>query len=114
MDLFQAVADPVRRRLVEELARGDRSAGELVDRARGEFGVSQSGTSKHLSVLRQSGVVESRVDGKRRVYRLRPESIDEIADWARRQTDFWTRRFDALAAALDEEPAPTATGGDAP
>ena len=105
MDVFQAVADPVRRRLVESLAAGERSAGELAAVARAEFGVGQSGTSKHLRALRESALVVSRVDGARRVYRLQPRRVDEIARWAQRQTGFWAGRLDALEAQLDGEDA---------
>jgi DNA-binding transcriptional ArsR family regulator len=103
MDVFQAVADPVRRRLVEALADGERSAGELAGRALEQFGVQQSGTSKHLKVLRDSGLVTSRVDGARRLYRLQPERLAEIASWADRQARFWNDRLDALERGLEEE-----------
>lgn len=106
---MKAVADPVRRRLVEELAHGERTAGELVDRAKADFGVGQPGTSKHLRVLRHSGVVASRVDGKCRVYRLRPEPLAEIAEWVQRQTRFWTHRLDALGDTLADELAGAST-----
>jgi len=103
MDVFQAVADPVRRRLVESLAEGERSAGELADLARQDFGVGQSGTSKHLRVLRESTLVVFRVDGARRVYRLRPDRINEIAQWVQHQTRFWTARLDDLGDELRQE-----------
>lgn len=96
MDVFQAVADPVRRRLVESLAAGERSAGDLADLARAEFGIGQPGTSKHLRALRDSTLVVSRVDGARRIYRLEPRRVDEIAQWAQRQTRYWDERLDAL------------------
>jgi DNA-binding transcriptional ArsR family regulator len=103
VDVLQAVADPVRRRVVETLAEGERTAGELVDVVSAAFGLGQSGTSKHLQVLRTCGVVTSRVAGKQRIYRLRPEPFAEIAAWAERQTRFWNRRLDALTDALAEE-----------
>ncbi|MBB6378166.1 DNA-binding transcriptional ArsR family regulator [Pseudonocardia eucalypti] len=103
MDVFQAVADPVRRELVEVLAGGERSAGELAEHAANRFGLTQPGTSKHLRALRDAGVVASRVDGKRRVYRLRPARVRELADWAERMTRFWDARLDALGAALERE-----------
>ena len=96
MDVFQAVADPIRRRLVETLAEGERSAGELAALALQDFGVGQSGTSKHLRVLRESTLVACRVDGARRVYRLQPDRINEIALWAQRQSRFWAARLDDL------------------
>lgn len=106
VDVFQAVADPVRRRLVEMLADGERSAGELAAVAHAEFGVGQSGTSKHLRELRNSTLVVSRVDGARRIYRLQPWHLDELAQWAHRQTRFWNSKLDALESELNEKDAP--------
>jgi DNA-binding transcriptional ArsR family regulator len=103
MDALQAVADPVRRRVVETLAEGERTAGELVDVVGVAFGLGQSGTSKHLQVLRTCGVVTSRVAGKQRIYQLRPEPFAEIAAWAERQVRFWNARLDALTDALTED-----------
>jgi DNA-binding transcriptional ArsR family regulator len=103
VDALQAVADPVRRRVVEALADGERTAGELVETIGAAFGLGQSGTSKHLQVLRTSGVVTSRVAGKQRIYRLRPEPFVEMAAWAERQTRFWNSRLDALTEALTED-----------
>lgn len=106
VDVFQAVADPVRRRLVEVLADGERSAGELAAVVHAEFGVGQSGASKHLRALRDSTLVASRVDGARRIYRLRPGHLDELAQWAHRQTRFWNSRLDALESELDDKGSP--------
>lgn len=97
MDTFRAVADPVRRRLVEHLARqGATSAGELAAITREGFGISQPATSKHLRALLDAGVVTRTVAAQRRVYRLEPAALDELAAWATRQTRFWATRLDAL------------------
>ncbi|MGH3804875.1 MAG: ArsR/SmtB family transcription factor [Pseudonocardiaceae bacterium] len=106
MDTFQAVADPVRRRLIESLAAGERSAGQLADLAHAEFGVGQSGTSKHLRALRDSTLVVSRVDGARRIYRLQPQRVGEIAQWAQRQTRFWVDKLDAPEDELNRTDGP--------
>lgn len=99
MDVFQAVADPVRRSLVERLAAvGEASAGELASLAREGFGISQPATSKHLRVLREAGVVTSTVAAQRRVYRLEPRALAVLADWATRQQRYWNAKLDALAA----------------
>jgi DNA-binding transcriptional ArsR family regulator len=103
VDALQAVADPVRRRVVEVLAGGERTAGELVDVVAADFGLGQSGTSKHLQVLRTCGVVTSRVAGKQRIYQLRPQPFAEIAAWAEGQARFWNARLDALTEALTED-----------
>lgn len=97
VDVFQAVADPVRRSMVERLAdRGEATAGELSALAAEVFGIRQPTASKHLKVLREAGVVSSSVDAQRRVYRLERGPLDDLAGWAARQTRFWTGRLDAL------------------
>jgi len=96
MDSFQAVADPIRRRLIEHLAGGELAAGELTRRVRLEFAVTQPAVSKHLRLLREAGLVASRVDAQRRIYHLRPRRLAEITGWVRRQQRFWEDRLDAL------------------
>ncbi|MCI0158314.1 metalloregulator ArsR/SmtB family transcription factor [Leifsonia shinshuensis] len=81
MDGLEAVGDPVRRRFVELLAHGEHTAGELAEHAADEFGISQPATSRHLRVLREAGVVASRVDGQRRVYALDPDGLRQAAAW---------------------------------
>jgi DNA-binding transcriptional ArsR family regulator len=100
VDTFQALSDPVRRSLVEALAAGERTAGALADHAHERFGISQPATSKHLKALREAGLVTTTVDAQRRIYRLDPEPLDEVASWARRQARFWTERLDDLEAHL--------------
>ncbi|HEY8719762.1 metalloregulator ArsR/SmtB family transcription factor, partial [Pengzhenrongella sp.] len=73
MQVMDALGDPVRRRLVELLSAGERSAGTLADAVGAEFGISQPATSRHLRVLREVGMVASAVDGQRRLYSLRRE-----------------------------------------
>lgn len=92
MEVFSALADPTRRRIVELLAESDRDAGSIA----AEFRISRPAVSRHLRVLRESGVVESRTDGKRRIYRLRPKIFDEIEQWVARYRSFWSRRLDDL------------------
>jgi len=96
MHLMDALGDPVRRRLVEMLASGERSAGELADAVGGEFGISQPATSRHLRVLREAGVVEAVPRGQRRLYTVRPEPFDELEAWSRGIRTFWAGRLDAL------------------
>lgn len=104
---MDALGDPVRRRLVELLADGERSAGELATAVGAELGISQPGTSRHLRVLREAGVVESTVDGQRRLYSVRPEALTEVERWARGVRCFWDQRLDALETEV-------ARGGRAP
>ena len=104
MDVFQAVADPVRRSMVERLAdRGEVTAGELAELAAERFGIRQPTASKHLKVLREAGLVTSTADAQRRVYRLDPGPLDELAGWAARQTRFWAGRLDALEHHLEND-----------
>ncbi len=92
MDLWTVLADDTRRRVVELLADGDRTAGELA----AEFAVSQPAVSRHLRVLRESGLVRSKVHGQQRVYSLVADRLAEIDEWLDRYRLFWTQRLDAL------------------
>lgn len=92
MEVFAALADPTRRRIVELLATSDLEAGSIA----AEFHVSRPAVSRHLRVLREAGVVESAAVGKRRIYRLRPESLDEVEQWVARYKTFWDERLRKL------------------
>ena len=92
MEIFEVLADPTRRRILELLASADRSAGELA----GEFEISQPGVSRHLRVLREARVVSARPEGQRRLYRLEPTALRELSDWVTRRRRDWERRLDAL------------------
>src|SRR4051794_14405621 len=96
VQVMDALGDPVRRRLVELLADGQRPAGVLADAVGAEFGISQPATSRHLRVLREAGVVRATVDGQRRLYALRPEPLDEVERWVQGIRRFWDQRLDAL------------------
>lgn len=100
MQVMDALGDPVRRRLLELLADGERTAGELADAIGDELGVSQPGTSRHLRVLREAGVVQSVVDGQRRLYSVRAERLDEVEQWVRGIRRFWDQRLDALGTEI--------------
>ena len=95
---FEVLADPTRRRLLDELRDRERSVGDLVDR----IGMSQPGVSRHLRILRDAGLVAVRPDGQRRLYRMRPEPLAEIDDWLAPYRRYWTSRLDALGHHLDE------------
>jgi DNA-binding transcriptional ArsR family regulator len=96
LDVFQALADPTRRRIVETLRRGEQQVGDIVDRA----GVHQSGVSRHLRILHESGFVAVRPDRQRRLYSLSPEPFREMDDWLSRYRELWERRLDRLGDAL--------------
>lgn len=92
MRALQALADPTRRRIVERLAQGERSAGEIA----AEFSTSRPGISRHLRVLREHGLVRARGEGQRRIYSLDPAPLEELEDWLERYRFLWANRLDAL------------------
>ena len=98
--VLAALADPVRRRLLEQLAGDERAAGELVTVARDEFGISQPATSQHLRVLREAGVVVVRADGPRRLYRVEAQALSVVEDWLAGFLDPFAQPLDALATEL--------------
>ena len=92
---FDVLGDPVRRRLLELLASGERSAGELTEQVCGEFGITQPAVSRHLRVLREAGFASVRPDGARRLYAVEPGPLREVDSWLERYRGFWggpTRR----------------------
>jgi DNA-binding transcriptional ArsR family regulator len=96
MQSLAAIADPTRRRIVELLATRDRTAGELVD----EFDMSAPAISQHLNVLRDAGLVTTRVEGQTRIQTLNPAGLDDIGAWLERTRNFWSQRLDALEREL--------------
>jgi DNA-binding transcriptional ArsR family regulator len=92
MRALAALADPTRQRIVELLAEGDRSAGEIA----AEFPTSRPGVSRHLRVLREHGLVSARGEGQRRLYSLDPAPLAELEEWLARYHPFWSNRLDAL------------------
>jgi DNA-binding transcriptional ArsR family regulator len=98
MDVFEAVAEPNRRALLEALADGERTAGELVATLPD---LTQPTVSRHLRVLREVGLVEVRADAQRRIYALRADGLVEIDDWIAQYRRFWSTHLDALGRHLD-------------
>lgn len=96
IDVFQTLADPTRRRIVEVLRDGEQQVGDVVARA----GVHQSGVSRHLRILHESGFVSMRPDGQRRLYALRPEPFRELEEWLGPYRKLWETRLDRFEAAL--------------
>jgi len=95
---FTIVAEPNRRAILSYLLPSERSVGEIER----ELGLSQPSVSKHLRVLREAGLVDSRVEAQRRLYRLRPEPLMELDAWLAPFRRFWSRHVDALARHLDQ------------
>ena len=98
-DVFRAVADPTRRRLLDLLEAGERTVSELVAR----FRISQPAVSKHLRVLREVGLVRRRQRGRERVYSLEAQPLREVADWIAHYERFWNEKLQSLGDYLDKE-----------
>jgi DNA-binding transcriptional ArsR family regulator len=96
-DVFQILADPTRRRLVEALRTGERSVTELVD----EVDIGQPGVSRQLAILHEAGWVTVQPEGRRRLYALRAEPFLELDGWMGRYRGVWEARLDRFAAELD-------------
>ncbi|MFA1538531.1 ArsR/SmtB family transcription factor [Actinomadura monticuli] len=94
---FAVLAEPTRRRILDLLLERPRPVGELVER----LGLTQPGTSKHLRVLRDAGLVRSRQDAQRRVYEVRLEPLAEVDAWLAPYRRAWDERLDALERHLD-------------
>ena len=97
-DAFNAVAEPRRRQILDELAGGERSVTDLVE----ALAIAQPQVSKHLRVLREVGLVAVREDGRRRMYRLEAKPLEPIRDWIKGYERMWTERFDRLDQVLEE------------
>ncbi len=104
---FAIIAEPNRRAILSLLASSQQSVGELERRLR----MPQPTVSKHLRVLREAGFVESTVDAQRRLYRLKPESLQEVDDWLAQFRRFWSTQVDALERHLDRMEQSTPTKG---
>jgi len=95
--VFEIIAEPNRRAILSLLASSERSVGEIER----QLGMSQPAVSKHLRVLREAGLVEATVDAQRRLYRLRPEALQEVDAWLAPFRQFWSAHIDALERHLD-------------
>jgi DNA-binding transcriptional ArsR family regulator len=100
MHAFDVLGDPVRRRILELLARGETTSGEVTDVVRGEFGISQPAVSQHLKVLRENGFATVRPEGTRRLYAVDPSGLREVDAWVGQFRDFWEQHLDALGTEL--------------
>lgn len=101
-DVFQLLAEPSRRHLLEALHDGERSVSELVDRTR----MSQPSVSKQLRILRDSGVVSLRAAGRQHLYSVRGGSLREVSEWLSYYGQFWQEGLTRMEAALRKEPRP--------
>ena len=97
---FDVIAEPNRRRILDLLREQERPVGDLVE----ALAVSQPAVSKHLRVLRDAGLVESRTDAQRRLYRVRAEPLQSIDDWLAPYRAMWSSALDDLERHLDSIP----------
>ena len=97
MHALDILGDPVRRRILELLAEGELTSGELTSAVRAEFGISQPAVSQHLRVLRESGFASVRADGARRLYAVEAAPLREVDAWLEPYRRFWNPKLDALA-----------------
>jgi DNA-binding transcriptional ArsR family regulator len=98
--VFDVLAEPNRRRILDLLRERDRAVGELV----AALGTSQPAVSKHLRILREAGLVDVRVDGPRRIYALDATPLRELDEWLTPYRAAWGARLDALERRLDAMP----------
>lgn len=97
MHAFDILGDPVRRRILELLAEGEKASGAVSEVIRAEFGITQPAVSAHLRTLRDAGFATVRPDGTRRLYSVDPAPLREVDAWLDPFRRFWTRPLDALA-----------------
>src|SRR5215207_3968552 len=103
VEAFNVLGDPVRRRILELLAPGERTAGDVAGAIRAEFGLTQPAVSRHLRVLRESGFANVRSAGTRRLYALDAAGLEDAEYWLADLRGQWSRRLDALATELARE-----------
>jgi DNA-binding transcriptional ArsR family regulator len=97
MHAFEVLADPVRRRILEVLAEGEHSSGDVTAIVQAEFDLTQSAVSQHLKVLRDNGFATVRIDGSRRIYAVQGVAMREADAWLERFRAFWGPKLEALA-----------------
>jgi DNA-binding transcriptional ArsR family regulator len=100
MPLFEVIAEPNRRRILDLLRVSERPVGELVS----ELEVSQPAVSKHLRVLREAGLVDVRPEAQQRLYRVRAEPLRAMDEWLEPYRKLWSERLEDLERHLDEMP----------
>ena len=105
LDAFQALADPTRRRIVEVLSVGEQQVNDVVEK----LDIHQSGVSRHLRILLETGFVQVRPDGPRRLYSLRPGPFRELDAWLANYRSLWEKRLDRFDEALRKRRAARAT-----
>jgi len=99
VDVFETLADPTRRRIVEALRGGEQAVNDIVERMH----IHQSGVSRHLRILSDAGFVRVRPEGQRRLYSLRAEPFIELDTWIKGYRRLWESRLDKLGEVLERK-----------
>lgn len=102
MHAFDVLGDPIRRRILELLTDGERSAGEITSVVQHEFGISQPAVSQHLRVLRESGLTSVRPAGARRLYAVDPVPLKEVDEWLEPFRRSWEESYERLDEVLEK------------
>jgi DNA-binding transcriptional ArsR family regulator len=97
-DVFQVIADPTRRALLDRLRTGEQPVKQLAE----PFAMSLPAISQHLQILCEAGLVQMRKAGRQRLYRLNPEPLKQVSDWVGHYEQFWQEKLDALGNYLEE------------
>jgi DNA-binding transcriptional ArsR family regulator len=100
MHIFDVLADPVRRRILEILGHGEMASGDVVKAIGGEFGITQAAVSQHLKVLRDAGFAKVRPVAQRRLYSVDPAGLQAVDEWVAQFRGFWEPKLDALATEI--------------
>ena len=97
-DIFQAIADPTRRMIIQKLLEGPLNIGQILE----DFDISRQGIAKHLKVLSECGVISVTQKGREQYCEARPEQLNEVADWVNASRKIWGQRFEKLDKFLAE------------
>jgi DNA-binding transcriptional ArsR family regulator len=100
MHVFEVLADPVRRRILELLGQNEMASGEVVAAIGAEFGITQAAVSQHLKVLRESGFANVRAEAQRRLYSVDIAGLRAVDAWIGQFRNFWEPKLDALATEI--------------
>lgn len=107
-DVFQAIADPTRREIINMVARQSLN----VNAVAGNFDVSRTAIYKHVKILTECGLIVVRQQGRERYYEARLEKLHEISEWVDQYRQFWIERFDALESYLNQASAKAKKGAE--
>ncbi len=97
MHALDILGDPVRRRILERIAKGEETSGAIVEHIQEEFGITQAAVSQHLRVLRESGFAVARADGTKRLYSINPAPLRSVDAWLDQFRHFWSHHLSALS-----------------